>query len=88
MNEKNPIIILQNVILEHIDNDRNLFLSKACEGLVTALQASGAAIAFKKENSYPVAARSNLFPDSPLPEFTITGDNTVSITGSRDDDIG
>lgn len=85
MNEKNPIIILQNVILDHIDNDRNLFLSKYCEGLASAFKASGAAVAFKKDDSYPVAAQSNLFPGTPLPEFTIAGDNTVSPTGPLSD---
>ncbi len=84
MNEKNPIIILQNVIFEHIDNDRNLFLLKFCEGLVTALQASGAAIAFKKDDRYPVAARSNLFPGLSRPVFAIAGDNSVTLIGSGD----
>lgn len=72
------MFVLQNIVLENSENDLATLLGAYCNGLIDIFSLAGAAVAVKKGELYRVAAQSGLFPDQPLPEFTLAGDNMVS----------
>jgi PAS domain S-box-containing protein len=79
VNKKNPLIIVQECILKHVESDRATLLSAFCDCLAEAFHLTGAAVAIKEYEHFTIAARTALFPDRPFPEFTLAGHGTVSI---------
>jgi PAS domain-containing protein len=73
------MLILSEIILDKVEKGLSTLLRDYCAGLIEAFCLTGAAIAEKRMERFAVIEESGLFPELPLPEFTLAGDDTATI---------